>query len=149
MKTFIVFLAFILISVSCLCFNGDFNNYVQLQNHMKALAEDAAVGSALVLDSSAYAKGQLVIDEGSARSYLDFLLEDAKRGWFSPSRGRLSWSLSIYDDEKGYSGCEVYGLSPGKPSTVVTLSFSTDSFFRMKIFKRDLVERTASYQWEY
>ena len=97
----------------------------------------------------ANSKGQLVIDEGSARSYLDFLLEDAKRGWFSPSRGRLSWSLSIYDDEKGYSGCEVYGLSPGKPSTVVTLSFSTDSFFRMKIFKKEVVERTASYQWEY
>ncbi len=149
MKTFIIFLAFVLISVSCLCFNSDFNNYVQLQNHMKALAEDAAVGSALVLDGGEYSKGRLVIDEESARSYVGFLLEEAKKGYFSPERGRLSWELYIFDDEKGYGGCERYGLAASKPSTVVTLSFSSDRLFRMSRFSLDSVSRTASYQWEY
>lgn len=149
MKTFIIFLAFVLISVSCLCFNSDFNNFVQLQNHMKALAEDAAVGSALVLDSGEYSKGRLVIDEESARSYVSFLLEEAKKGYFSPRRGRLSWELHIFDDDKGYSGCEVYGLEPAKPASVVTIHFSSDSLFRMSIFSKNSVSRTASYQWEF
>ncbi len=149
MKVFIVFLAFVMLSVSCLCFNSDYNSYVQLQNHMKALAEDAAVGSALILDGTEYAKGRLVIDEANARSYVDFLLQEAKKGRLSPERGVLSWTLEIFDDEKGYEGCGVYGLSAGKPSAVVSITFSSENLFRLKIFDMKKVTRTASYQWEF
>ena len=149
MKTFIIFLAFVLISTSCLCFNSDFQNFVALQDRMKALAEDAAVGSALILEGEEYAKGRLIIDRAAAEEYVAFLMEEARhRACFSPERGTLSWSLTLYDDAKGYGGCELYGLSPGKPSAVVSLYFDTKGLFRLSFIDKKSVERTASYQWE-
>lgn len=148
MKTFIVFLALILVFTSFLCYTSDLDRYVKLQNHLKALAEDCACGSSLFADENEYSEGRLVIDESSALRYTDFLTREAVRNMPPLADGHISAKVTIYDDAKGYEGAAAYGFKSGLPGAVVTLTYSGHDMFRLPFLKVTQVTRTAVYQWE-
>ena len=138
MKIFIVFLAMMLVLTSFIAFSADMDRYVKLQGHLKALAEECAAGAALFTDESRYAAGDMVIDQDSAEAYVDFLCGDDIRP-----------EMTIFDDEKGYSGLESYGLRKHKPTVAVTLVYtSSRDLFRLPFLEAHTVSRTATYQWE-
>lgn len=147
MKTFIVFLALILVFTSFLCYTTDLGSYVKLQSHLKALAEDCALGSSLFADEHEYAEGRLVIDEASAMRYTDFLTREAVNTMPPLGKGRITADLTIFDDAKGYEGAAAYGFTSGLPGAVVTLTYSGPDLFRLPFLTVTEVKRTAVYQW--
>ena len=72
MKTFIIFMAFLVIFSSCLVFSEDSRNYVRLQEYLKALAEECAAGGVLMKDASSAADSYIVNTE-DARLYAEFM----------------------------------------------------------------------------
>ena len=148
MKTFIVFLALVLVFVSFLAFTSDMDRYVKLQDHLKILAEDCACGSSLFSDEREFAAGRLVIDQSDAEGYVAFLIRKAQECMPPLAEGRISAKLTIYDDEKGYDGAAAYGFSPGRPGAVVTLTYTGPDMFRLPFFSVTKVTRTAVYRWE-
>lgn len=79
MKTFIVFMAFLLLLTSCLIYSEDVNNYIQLQDYLKALAEECAAGGAFMLSYDEKEK-KYVIQESEAKKYAEFLVNKNDRG---------------------------------------------------------------------
>ena len=148
MKTFIVFLALLLVFTSFLCYTSDMDRYVKLQNHLKALAEDCACGCTLFADENEYSEGRLVIDENSACRYTDFLIREAVRNMPPLADGKVSADITIYDDAKGYEGAAAQGFRSGLPGAVVTLVYTGPDMFRLPFLKVTKVTRTAVYQWE-
>lgn len=148
MKTFIVFLALILVFVSFLAFTCDMDKYVKLQDHLKVLAEDCACGSSLFTDEGEYAAGRLVINQKDAEEYVAFLIGKAQECMPPLANGRISAKMTIYDDEKGYDGAAAYGFSPGRPGAVVTLTYTGPDMFRLPFFSVSTATRTAVYRWE-
>ena len=148
MKTFIVFLALMLVFTAFLSYTSDMGRYVQLQNHLKALAEDCACGCSLFADEDEYSEGRLVIDEDSAQRYASFITREAVQSMPPLAKGHVSASVMIYDDAKGYDGSEAYGFVSGLPGTVVTLTYTGPDMFRLPFLTVTDITRTAVYQWE-
>ena len=149
MKIFIVFLAMMLVLTSFIAFSADMDRYVKLQGHLKALAEECAAGAALFTDESRYAEGDMVIDYDDACAYIGFMSDAGVRGDPPFRGGEIRSSVKIFDDEKGYSGIETYGIRKRKPTVVVTLEFvSPRDLFRLPFLEEYAVTRTATYQWE-
>ena len=143
-----MFLAMLLLFVSFLAFSSDMDNYVKLQAHLKALAEECACGSSLFTEEAEYAEGRVVIDESAAESYIGFMLRQAERSMPQFSGASLSAEFTFYDDVKGYDGALDYGLAVGRPGAVVTITYTGKDLFRLPFFTLKTLERTAAYQWE-
>lgn len=91
MKTFIVFLAFIIVFVSFSVYADDSNNYVRLQKYLKALAEECAAGGALMADYDAsFREWHYVINDADARKYADFTSGSFRSNLYPLSRGNVS-----------------------------------------------------------
>jgi len=149
MKVFIVFLAMMLVLTSFIAFSADMDRYVRLQAHLKALAEECAAGAALFTDESRYAEGDMVIDYDYAYAYTGFMADMSIAGDPPFRGGEIRPEIIIFDDEKGYSGIEAYGLRKRKPTVVVTLEYvSPRDIFRLPFLTEYTVTRTATYQWE-
>ena len=131
MKTFIVFLALLLVLVSFLIWSSDLDRYMELQNCLKALAEECACGASLFTDRAAYAAGELKIDEKAARDYVSFIIENAESK--APLTGMdISASLSFTGD-----------------GTEVTLRcVSLSDLFRLPFLSLYEIERSAGYAWQ-
>ena len=148
MKVFIVSLAMLLVFVSFLAFSADMDRYVQMQEHLKALAEDCAAGCALFTDEEAYSEGVMVIDSADARAYTAFLIGKAQKSMPPLANGAIEASVRIFDDRKGYEGITEYGLVSGIPGSAVTLTYTGEDIFRLPFITVTDIRRTAAYQWE-
>ena len=148
MKTFLVFLAVMLLNISFLCFHSDMAHYQKLQVFLKAAAEECAGGGALYQDEEAFSQGKLVIKEEEAKKFAKALAEDTGNKLSGRAKGKLDITLQIFDDEKGYRGCEAYGLRDGTPSVYAELRLSCRDLFRLPFFTLTAVKRGAVYQWE-
>lgn len=74
MKGFIVFMAFLLIFASAMVYATDSNNYVRLQKHLKALAEECASGAILMKDEDeTNRQNRYVINMEAAEAYVNQL----------------------------------------------------------------------------
>ena len=149
MKVFIVFMAMMLVLTSFLAFSADMDRYVKLQGHLKALAEECAAGAALFTDEDRYSAGEMVIDYDDAAAYVGFMSDMSVRGGPPFWGGEISSSIRIFDDEKGYSGLETFGIKKHKPTVVVTLEYTAEKdIFRLPFLSEHSLTRTATYQWE-
>ena len=147
MKTFIVFMAFVLIFVSFMCYFSDMSDYIRLQGRLKVLAEDCAAGAALLTDDDLYSRGYLVIDQTAAQELVQTMLEETCRSSVFFSGCTLTAELVIYDDEKGWFGCSRYGIEPGIPCAAATVTCSGRDLFRLPFITRTSCSRTATYSW--
>ena len=147
MKVFVVFLAFMTVFVSFMCYSADLALYVDLQRALKLTAEDCAAAGALATDPAAYGRGLLVVDEAGAS---DRAFEVMDAACASPlfRRGTLSLDMKIFDDEKGYDGCGAFGLEGGIPCVVCTLEYTGADMFRLPFMQLRHVSRTAAYSWD-
>ncbi len=97
MKTFLVFLAFLIVFSACLVYQSDSNNYMLLQKWLKATAEEAAAGGALMIDDKSYEEKRYIINFTDASRYVLFTAKYAKSN-ISPlkngSLGVTTWRLS-------------------------------------------------------
>ena len=148
MKVFFTFLALLTVCLSLICFTADMDRYEQLQLHLKAVAEECAGGSVLFTDPEYYAGGLVVFREDYARDYVDFLLDEARESYASFRNGNISAEIILFDDEKGYSGINEYGIKQQKPCGVVTLTWTGTDIFRLPFLEMTCVSRTAVYEWE-
>ena len=147
MKVFVVFLALMTVMLSFAAYAADLDAYVKMQTRLKYLAEDCAAAAALSVDPESYSLGLTVIDRRRAEDVSDLLLEKAMS---TPVFGEamLASEMIIFDDEKGYSGCEAYGLVPGVPSVVFTVTREGGDLFRLPFSELRVFSRTAAYQWD-
>ncbi len=135
MKTFIVFLALCLVFVSMLVYTTDMQNYVQLQNHMKAIAEECAAGGALELDPEAYAQGEISIDETRAAEYADLTVRTVKLASTPLNNGSLRASVRL--------------VSPSAiEATVVYTANDGYDLFRLPFLSLRRAVRSAVYEWK-
>ena len=148
MKTFVVFLALMLLNVSFLSFHTDMDRYQKLQVYLKAAAEEAAAGGALCRDEEAFGSGLLAVREDDARRYAAFIIEGAEKELQESIGGSAEWKVEIFDDEKGYGGCEKYGLTQGLPAVLVSVNIKCRDLFRLPFLSVTSVKRSAVYQWE-
>jgi len=131
MKTFLVFLAMVLVLVSFLTWASDLQRYMSVQSHLKALAEECAGGAALFTDPDAYAQGRLVINETAADQYVRFLIQNAES---TPPLAGMNIQAQL-----SFSG----------DGTVVTLICTSPfDLFRLPYLSRYEVRRSASYRWQ-
>jgi hypothetical protein len=97
MKTFLIFLAFAIVFSACLVYQSDVNNYMLLQKWLKATAEEAAAGGALMIDDRSYEEKRYIINFTDASRYVMFTAKHAKSN-ISPlkngSIGIITWRLS-------------------------------------------------------
>ena len=140
MKIFLVFLALCIVDVNFIVFQGDFSHYLQLQNLMKASAEECAAGAGLYYDEEASGMGEMVISKKDAEAYIDAFCKDVRQNSFMPEQGTLSWECTIHDDRTG--------LEEGArgPSVEVVLTLDTADLFRQSFIKVDRVQRSAKYE---
>ena len=149
MKIFIVFLAMMLVLTSFIAFSADLDRYMKLQGHVKALAEECAAGASLFTDETRYAAGDMVIDHDDAIAYVAFLCDASITGDPPFRGGVIGYSMEIFDDEKGYTGLDRYGLRKHKPTVAVSLIYTSPrDLFRLPFLSAYSVSRTATYQWE-
>ncbi len=135
MKTFLVFLGLCLLFVSMIVYSTDMQNYAQLQNHMKALAEECAAGGALSLDPEAYAAGEWRIDEEAAADYADLTVRLVKLANTPLNNGTLSASVRL--------------LSPSSiEATVVYTANEGYDIFRLPFLSVTTATRRAVYEWK-
>lgn len=147
MKVFAVFLALMTVFVSFMCYSADMMFFTDLQRALKLAAEDCAAAGALAADPAAYGRGMLVIDEAAAEE-LAFGIMDLAASAPLFRRGTLSMEMTVFDDEKGYDGCRIYGLSGGMPGVVCTLEYTGGDIFRLPFMELRSVSRTAAYGWD-
>ena len=148
MKVFIVFLALMIVFMGFMVYGSDMNAVMSRRLHLKALAEDCAAGCCLSLDEEAYSEGLLVINRADAEELTEYLVQEAKENMPPFARGDISASVLIFDDEKGYSGREEYGIKSDIPSAVVKLVYESGDMFRLPFLELKKLERTAVYSWE-
>lgn len=135
MKTFIVFLAFCLVFVSMLVYTTDMHNYTDLQNQLKAIAEECAGGGALELDPESYAKGEISIDEDAAFDYSQLIIQNVKIANSPLSNGRLDVSVAL--------------VSPSAIKATVTYDANEGyDIFRLPFLSARHAERSAVYEWK-
>jgi len=138
MKTFIVFMALVLV-FTCLCINSnDLAKYKQINIALKELAQEAACGGALMTGGSENTKG-LEISYDDACAYIDMLIERAsKTALFS--NGELSYEASLREKEEGEENfC---------PALFVTISFEpSNPIFHLKQSQNTVITRKSSYEW--
>ena len=135
MKTFIVFLSFCLVFVSALVYTTDMQAYVQLQNHMKAIAEECAAGGALELDAQAYSQGDISIDEEAASRYADLIIQTVKVANSPLSNGTLDASVRV--------------ISPTAiEATVIYTADEGYDIFRLPFLSARSAVRVAVYEWK-
>ncbi len=135
MKTFIVFLALLLLFVSMIVYSTDMQNYVQLQSHLKSIAEECAAGGALELDPAAYAQGEMSIDVDAASEYADLVIRSVNVANSPLNNGDLEVSVRL--------------LSPSAiEATVVYTAGEGYDIFRMPFLSVRRAERRAVYEWK-
>ena len=84
-----------------------------------------------------------------AAAYVGFMSDMSVRGGPPFWGGEISSSIRIFDDEKGYSGLETFGIKKHKPTVVVTLEYTAEKdIFRLPFLSEHSLTRTATYQWE-
>ncbi|MBQ8589569.1 MAG: hypothetical protein IJ486_03850, partial [Firmicutes bacterium] len=148
MKVLIVFLALLLVNISFLSYHSDMDRYEKLQVNLKAAAEEAAAGAALCQEESQYGKGFLVIDRTGAEEYVAFMAEDMERRLPKAMEAEVEYELKIFDDEKGYDGLEVYGISETYPAVWVRMTVTSRDMFRLPFLEKTVTKRSAVYQWD-
>lgn len=147
MKPFIVFIALMIINTGFLAFHTDMTRYEKLQVYLKAAAEEGACGSALYQDEEAYGRGVLAIKKADAEAFAAFYIGQTQKE-LGDIGGSVDYRLEIFDDEKGYKGCEAYGLAEGVPAVRLSLKVSCRDLFRLPFLSVTSVKRSAVYQWE-
>lgn len=140
MKVFLVFLSLLMVNVTFVTYQGDMNRYLQLRAFLKAEAEECAAGASLYYDEEAFSNGRMVIAETEARAYVNRITEEAAASHMIPPDGKLFWSMTIADDEKGYPDGE------RDPSVTVNLHLNTPDLFRLPFLEVTEVSREAKYQ---
>lgn len=137
MKTFIVFLALILV-FTCLCINSDdTSHYKQLNIHLKALAEEAARGGALMTAGSfATSTAGISILETDAMEYANFVTEKASENMPIFSNGSLA-----------VSSLEI--LSEGTAIRVAITFIPNSLIFHIWEIEPKPITRVATYEWRY
>ena len=135
MKVFIVFTALVLVFTTAFVFVSDMNGYVQLQKHMKALAEECAAGGALQLEEEPYSDGEIVINITDAQRYAEQIIHTSKISSTPLSFGNLSVSVEL--------------VSPDAITAEVTFTANPEyDIFRLPFLSVKTVSRSALYAWE-
>ncbi|NLP29845.1 MAG: hypothetical protein GX363_01800 [Clostridiales bacterium] len=137
MKVFIVFIGLLILNVTFITYQGDLNRYVQLQNYLKAVAEECASGASLYYDEEAYSEGLMVINRVEAIKYVEDRVGRAFDSLNLEEKESLSYDIEIIDDSSGES------LSP---YVIVTLRLNTNDLFRLSFLKVNRVVRSAKYE---
>lgn len=135
MKTFIIFLALVLV-FTCLCINSDdTSHYKQLNVHLKALAEEVARGGALMTAGSfATSAGAIRILEADALEYANFITE------------RASIEMPIFSNGiLAVSSLEI--LSEGTAIRVAITFTPKSQIFHIFETSPKPITRTATYEW--
>ncbi|NLY70932.1 MAG: hypothetical protein GX076_04535 [Clostridiales bacterium] len=137
MKVFIVFIGLLILNLTFITYQGDLHRYVQLQNYLKAVAEECASGASLYYDEEAYSQGLMVINRGEAIKYVEDRVNRAFNSLNLKGKQSLTYDIEILDDSKDDS------LSP---YVIVTLRLNTNDLFRLSFLKVDSVVRSAKYE---
>jgi hypothetical protein len=137
MKVFIVFIGLLILNVTFITYQGDLNRYVQLQNYLKAVAEECASGASLYYDEEAYSEGLMVINRVEAIKYVEDRVGRAFDSLNLEEKESLSYDIEIIDDSSGEN------LSP---YVIVTLRLNTNDLFRLSFLKVNRVVRSAKYE---
>lgn len=135
MRTFIIFLSILLLFVSFTVYAADMNDYISLQMHMKAVAEECAAGGALQLDPASHEEGRIIISLEDAQSYAAKVLEETYISSPPLKRGTLTASAVLLSDE----------------CIEVTVRYEADEgydLFRLPFLSKRSAERRAAYRWE-
>ncbi len=140
MKVFILFIALLILNMSFVSYIGDLNRYVQLQAFLKAVAEEAATGSALYYDEGAYSNGDMIINRAEGEKYIEYLLGQTKQKLKMSAGESLFAEMDILDDSNGAADMGV------SPSVTVTLHLTVTDLFRLPFLSRKQVVRSAKYE---
>ena len=128
MKTFIVFLALLLVLSAAFVYHSDSRHYMDLQNDLKTLAEECADGGAMCLDKASLDQGVLCIDPAAAQAFCEFLCGKA-----SPE-GKVTAASDVAPDGRSLS---------------VTLVWTGDPVFHLPFLNPcSTITRSACYSWE-
>jgi hypothetical protein len=153
MKVFIVFLGLFIINVSFLSYQGDLGRYVRCQTFLKAVAEECAAGAALYYDEAAYSDGQLRFYYEEGRKYIEYLIEESKRGMPLPQDSEITYEVEFQDDYLGYENGNGTGTvsggaveREGNPSVTVELTAETEDLFRLPFLEGREIKRAARYE---
>jgi|GEM_PF-6532350 len=135
MRTFIIFLAFLLIFTSFTVYAADMNDYMQLQAELKAVAEECAGGGALQLAPESFDEGRVIISQRDAQLYAEKVLAETFISSPPLKHGSLSASAVLLSDE----------------SIEVTVTYTADEgydLFRLPFLSKKTAARRAAYRWE-
>jgi len=135
MRTFIIFLAIMLLFTSFTVYAADMNDYIQLQTHMKAVAEECAAGGALQLAPESFDEGRMIISLDDAQSYAVKVLDETYITGPPLKHGSLSASAVLLSDD----------------CIEVTVTYTADpgyDIFRLPFLSKTSAVRRAAYRWE-
>ena len=140
MKTFLVFLSILLVSVTFIAYQGDLAHYMQIQEYLKGLAEECALGAAMYYETEAFGQGALVFSETEANAFVEHMVSQGQTVLNEGREGTLTWSLQLCDEAKGFDG------SDRDPATIVTLRYICEDLFRLPFLRVTEISRQAKYQ---
>ncbi len=140
MKTFVIFLGIFLLSLTFLTYQGDMSRYLQLRTALKAAAEEAAAGAALYYDEEAFSEGLMVISEGQAERYVEYVALRAAEAMRLPAGQDLRAEMEIRDDRTGSNE------EGAHPSVTVTMILRCGDLFRLPFLTVTEVRRAARYE---
>ena len=135
MKVFIVFTALVLVFAAAFVYVSDMNSYVQLQRHMKALAEECSAGGALLFTEEAYSDGEIIISQPDAQRFAEQIIQTSKISSTPLSFGNLSVSAELVSPD-AIKATVFYTADPGR------------DIFRLPFLSVTTVSRSALYAWE-
>lgn len=127
MKSFITFIAILSVAVSIVIYDTDMGAYMQKQEKIKALAEDAAAGAALYYDEYSYGQGYMVFNRKEGIKFIDGIL----KGKFPEDE--ISYDLEYFEGIR-------------KPAVEVTLKVKGKDMFRLPFLKVENIVRKAKYE---
>lgn len=141
MKVFLVFIGLMIINITFISYQGDLSRYLQLQNLLKAAAEECAAGAALYYDEEAYSQGLMIIKQEEAEKYVVSQVRQVESVIELEGGGGLTYELSIFDDSSPDHA------DPGvPPSVVVSLRLTTTDLFHLPFLEVKQVVRSAKYE---
>lgn len=129
MKTFIVFLALLLVMSCMFVFQNDMDRYIRLQDDLKTLAEECANGGAMCISSTYGEPGVTLINAEAAQKYCEYRCSETDL-----SGGTVTASSS---------------LTHGGTALVVRLVWTGQPLFRLSFVRSvDTLSREACYEWK-
>ncbi len=127
MKGIIVFFSIFILALTIVVYDTDMGAYMQKQEKIKALAEDAAAGAAMYFLEEDYGKGIFKFNRQEGQKFIDFILTNKFPG------EKMSYEILFDEDEKA-------------PSVTVSIKVEGKDMFRLPFIKVNSIERKGKYE---